>query len=261
MRRWTPLLALGVLVACSGELGTPSEPLRLLASRLDDAVLDEPYNASILATGGLRPYTFSIDDGALPPGMSLSGGNLVGTPSQLGSFTFTVSVSDANLSSTFRELVLSVVELPPPNLTLTPPLTEVQTTVTIRGRLSDARAFEALRTAIRYDPDRFELVGGAVVPSRADVAVFSEVEPGSIRVDIAALEGPITGATELFRFDLAPLDPSTLFLEFDSEYRFGGGRHHFTSDSEGTPPQSEESEELPDDRPDDELESNERGDA
>jgi hypothetical protein len=230
-RRLLAIVALVTLVACSGELGTPTEPLRLLAPRLPEAVLDEPYSASVLATGGLRPYTFNLDAGALPPGVTLSGGNLIGTPSELGTYEFTVSVSDANLASTFQSLVLRVVEVPPPSLTLTPPLTEVQTPVTLRGRVGDARGLDALRTIVRFDPERFEAVGA--VASRPDIAVFTEVEPGIVRIDVALLGTSVTGDAELFRIELTPREPSTLEIESETEFLFGG-RHHFATLTEGT---------------------------
>ena len=64
----------------------------------------------IEATGGLPPYRFEITDGALPPGLALSeGGQITGTPTTPGTFTFTVRVRDVlvNLDSRTYELVVS----------------------------------------------------------------------------------------------------------------------------------------------------------
>lgn len=55
------------------------------------------YNQALSASGGATPYSFSISAGSLPPGVSLSaGGAFTGTPVQSGTFSFTVSVTDAN---------------------------------------------------------------------------------------------------------------------------------------------------------------------
>ncbi len=53
--------------------------------------------ASISATGGVSPYTFSIVYGALPTGLSLNPntGAITGTPTAAGSFNFRVRVVDA----------------------------------------------------------------------------------------------------------------------------------------------------------------------
>jgi hypothetical protein len=176
----------------------------------------------------------------------------------LGTFEFTVSVSDANLASTFQSLVLRVVEVPPPSLTLTPPLTEVQTSLTLRGRVADARALEALRTVIRFDPDRFEVGPGGAVTSRADIALFSEVEPGIVRIDLALLGSPLNGEAELFRLELTPIEPSTLAVESETEYLFSG-RHHFAALSEGTPAVDDPADEEPSPVPEPETETDEEG--
>jgi hypothetical protein len=55
------------------------------------------YSQTIMAGGGISPYTFSVFSGSLPAGLSLStGGALSGTPTVFGSFTFTVRATDAN---------------------------------------------------------------------------------------------------------------------------------------------------------------------
>jgi hypothetical protein len=61
------------------------------------------YNATIQATGGVQPYTWSVVQGQLPPGLALSGtnsGNAVisGVPRVAGTYTFTVQVTDAEVA-------------------------------------------------------------------------------------------------------------------------------------------------------------------
>ena len=59
----------------------------------------QPYNQSLTAVGGVDPHTFTLVSGDLPPGLTLADdGTISGTPICSGSesFTFTVSVTDAN---------------------------------------------------------------------------------------------------------------------------------------------------------------------
>jgi hypothetical protein len=55
------------------------------------------YTATVLVTGGTSPYAFTISAGTLPPGLSLDGaaGVISGTPTTVGTYTFTVTVTDA----------------------------------------------------------------------------------------------------------------------------------------------------------------------
>jgi hypothetical protein len=55
-----------------------------------------PYLQQITASGGTGPYTFTLLAGTLPPGLTLpSNGLLQGSPTTLGSSTFTVQAIDA----------------------------------------------------------------------------------------------------------------------------------------------------------------------
>ncbi len=54
-----------------------------------------PYFKSLAAVGGQQPYAFSKSGGTLPPGVNLgANGNISGTPSSTGSYSFTVRVAD-----------------------------------------------------------------------------------------------------------------------------------------------------------------------
>lgn len=54
------------------------------------------YTASVSASGGLAPYTFTVSAGSLPAGVTLSSsGAFAGTPTTSGPATFTVKVTDS----------------------------------------------------------------------------------------------------------------------------------------------------------------------
>ncbi len=53
------------------------------------------YTQTFTASGGTAPYAFT-SSGTLPPGLTLTSPTLSGTPTAAGTFTFTISTTDAN---------------------------------------------------------------------------------------------------------------------------------------------------------------------
>lgn len=57
-----------------------------------------PYNSSLVASGGVPAYTYSIESGVLPPGLTLipTTGGITGTPTTAGSYPFVAEVMDSS---------------------------------------------------------------------------------------------------------------------------------------------------------------------
>ena len=71
------------------------------------------YSYTLTATGGTTPYTWSVNSGTLPPGITLSSaGVLSGTPTTTGSYTFSVSVVDANNGVSTASITLVITAAP-----------------------------------------------------------------------------------------------------------------------------------------------------
>ena len=102
--------------------------LSINSSGLSAAMAGSSYSATLSASGGIAPYVWSIASGSLPAGLTLSSGGVIsGTPSNAGTSSFTVSVSDSSqppLVAT-KALTISVASSTPPTTTptTTPPIT------------------------------------------------------------------------------------------------------------------------------------------
>ena len=72
-------------------------PLVISTSLLPNGTVGVAYDATLAATGGTPPYSWSVISGALPPGLLLDAatGAIKGTPTTSGPYAFTVQVKDA----------------------------------------------------------------------------------------------------------------------------------------------------------------------
>jgi large repetitive protein len=70
-----------------------------------------PYSQTLTATGGTPPYTFTTSAGSLPPGITLTGAVLGGTPTQTGSYTFTIQVTDSTSATATQQFTIAITGL------------------------------------------------------------------------------------------------------------------------------------------------------
>ncbi len=80
---------------------------------LSGGIQNTVYSANLVATGGATPYTWSITQGTLPPGLAVnpSSGTISGTPTTVGTSTFTVKVEDSSSprQSVTKQLSIGIV--------------------------------------------------------------------------------------------------------------------------------------------------------
>lgn len=103
---------------------TVSGPVLTLApaSPALNATYAAAFTQTFSTTGGVGPYTYAVS-GALPAGVSLSGATLSGTPTAPGSYSFTITATDAGASGVGAPFTTSrayTLEVAAPTLTLTP---------------------------------------------------------------------------------------------------------------------------------------------
>jgi len=115
--------------ACTG-LGTPkatallnqiiasSVTINLSPTSISNLQVGVATSNTITASGGTSPYTFAVTSGSLPPGISLSTTGsttclLSGTPTTAGSYSFTITATDANNNKGNQAYSTNVIANPP----------------------------------------------------------------------------------------------------------------------------------------------------
>ncbi|HEX3028111.1 MAG TPA: Ig domain-containing protein [Clostridia bacterium] len=73
-------------------------------------MLDSAYSHTFTASDGTEPYLFYVDEGSLPTGLTLNTntGEVSGTPTTAGNFTFTIMVVDAVSAFDRKEFNITV---------------------------------------------------------------------------------------------------------------------------------------------------------
>jgi len=85
---------------------------------LPNGIVTRSYLRTLDASGGVGPYSWSLIEGSLPSGLTLSSSGVIsGTPTTVGTAGFTVQVTDAEGTRASRVLSLSVTPVPPPDVT------------------------------------------------------------------------------------------------------------------------------------------------
>ncbi|MEN6602559.1 MAG: Ig domain-containing protein, partial [Bryobacteraceae bacterium] len=87
-------------------------PLSITTTSLPYGVVGSTYSASLTASGGYPPYTWSVVQGSLPlpGGLTLSSSGLIsGMPTSAGTFNFLVEVQGGETGSAARPFTITVV--------------------------------------------------------------------------------------------------------------------------------------------------------
>jgi hypothetical protein len=76
-------------------INAASGTVTITTTSLPNGTVGAAYSATLQATGGTTPYTWSVTSGQLPAGLTLAAsGSITGTPTTAGNSTFTIQVVD-----------------------------------------------------------------------------------------------------------------------------------------------------------------------
>ncbi|MDX2138133.1 MAG: putative Ig domain-containing protein [Chloroflexota bacterium] len=181
-------------------------PLALTTLSLPNGAVGMTYSQTIDAMGGRPPYTFSVQRGVLPLGLSLSmTGVLSGIPTQHGGAMFTLQVVDAagTVASQMYSLVINPSTIP--SLTLTPsslPIAYVNTGYqAVIGAQGGNGAYTYLITGGMLPP-------GMMMDGATGVISGMPTTEGSYTFTVQAFDS--AGATGTATFVLTVAPPDTL---------------------------------------------------
>lgn len=85
-------------------------PLAIASLTFPEGEVSNAYNVAVAAAGGVDPYSLTLVNGALPPGLALNGLNLTGIPAGTGKFSFTLQLTDSNKSFVTRPFTIRILK-------------------------------------------------------------------------------------------------------------------------------------------------------
>ncbi len=87
-----------------------SQPLTITSGSLPDGRTGSSYDAVFNATGGTQPYSWTVSQGSIPQGLTLTqnDGTLAGMPATAGGYSFTIKVTDAKAQTAQKNFTLNV---------------------------------------------------------------------------------------------------------------------------------------------------------
>jgi hypothetical protein len=105
------ILIVTLVTGCGGPVFTNSSDALKITGILPSGTVNVSYSSKLSVSGGLPPYTWSVSNGTLPAGLTLSSvGILSGMPTAAGSSTVTIIVADSAHASGTLTVTLVVAD-------------------------------------------------------------------------------------------------------------------------------------------------------
>ncbi|MGN7838490.1 putative Ig domain-containing protein [Stenotrophomonas sp. 22385] len=151
------------------------------------------FSQTLSASGGSAPYTYALVGGSLPPGVSLSGATLSGTPTQRGAYSFSVRATDSTAATVDKSYGGTVQN---PSLSLAP-----GSATAIQGvPFTQTLATTGGVAPFTYQLETGALPAGLVLGSTGVISGTTGSAPGNYAVSIRVTDSS-TGAGSYFEVE------------------------------------------------------------
>ena len=215
-------------------LSCPS--VTLSPASLPTGRVGEAYQQTVSAAGGAAPYCYASTSGALPPGIALnpSSGELAGTPATAGSFSFTVTATDATGCAGARAYEV-VLFSPCPELAFLP--------ATLPFGQVDSAYAETLAVSAGTPPFTFSL-GSGTLPAGITLSPAGELSGtpsavGTFAFTVAVADSTLCRDSTAYALSVFPactaiavapalLPTGAVGQTFDQTFTAAGGRPPYT---------------------------------
>lgn len=193
----------------------------------------EPYNFQLLTTGGVEPYTYSLTEGSLQTGLSLSSdGFITGTTTETSQLDFTVEVTDScdPPQTTSKEFTLHIQPFFCPTLSFA--------TVTLPSTNVDAAYDEHVDATGGEGAFTYAVTDGSLPP---DLELSSDgfitgiaTNAGTFNFEVSVTDECRVGAQVITRdFSIEVVDCPSMFVESDPHDGLFEQPYTYTFSSEG----------------------------
>ena len=146
------------------------------------------YSQILTSSGGVAPYTLALTSGSLPSGLTFSAGTLSGTPTEVGSFNFSITSTDNFGQTGTRAYTLTVNA---PTLALTP--ASGTTNVAFNAPVSQTYVASGGVGPYNYVVTAGALPSGVTLNSSTGQLSGSTIQVGTFSFTVTATDTTITG--------------------------------------------------------------------
>lgn len=169
-------------------LSVTGPPFKLTAPGTLKGNVTNPFSATLAASGGVAPYSWSLVSGTLPPGLALSpAGVISGTPTATGTSTFTVKAIDSALPT-------AETSTEPVTMTVAPRTLTITTAAVAAAKVGTAYS-QSLSAAMGTAPLHWSITGGALPAGLALNAATGAITGTPTTAGTTAATVKVTDAT------------------------------------------------------------------